>query len=423
MNLNEKGWFHKYLGIRTRINKPESEAPTELAGNKDFSLYRSIQPTGLMYGHPVIPDYLPKEQLPDASVQERMKVVLIESLLHSAQREVQLQTESDYEDFSYEFAKDLIEYYLQTFPELAGSSYTIWGKQKSKELIAEELLEKRLKVKGSLIENLWVSFFHNSLLFLDVFYFRLWMDEKDTIKTVDSLRKEKQNLRLSLLKVIAAAANADDEIQKEERKLFNMFLKSADLDAELAADARKMIDDKLTVDDVDIPTVDSWILKKYFLELAILAVWADQVVAEEEREFINKLSKKLGFSEEETESSMVAIESFVLSHWDEMGFFLKNKDYAIVGKLFMKQMGKVATKNKDRIATEIKESKELMELMTASVNRELTPDEKEKVRAQLVDILKMLPTFVIIALPGTFLTLPILLKILPKSALPSAFQE
>jgi hypothetical protein len=35
----------------------------------------------------------------------------------------------------------------------------------------------------------------------------------------------------------------------------------------------------------------------------------------------------------------------------------------------------------------------------------------------------MLPTFVIIALPGSFLTLPLLLKILPKDTLPTEFQN
>jgi hypothetical protein len=41
----------------------------------------------------------------------------------------------------------------------------------------------------------------------------------------------------------------------------------------------------------------------------------------------------------------------------------------------------------------------------------------------LIDILKTIPTFVIIALPGTFITLPLLIKLLPKSAFPSAFSE
>jgi hypothetical protein len=273
-----------------------------------------------------------------------------------------------------------------------------------------------------LIDNFWESFFHNSLLFLDVFYFREWISDRSKLTTVDSLRQEKENMRFALLKLIAAAANADQVIQEEERKLFEIFLKSAHLDAARTKEARQFIDDGLTVKDIDIPK-KSWILRKYFLELAILTIWADRVVDEEEKEFIKALSTRLELSEDEMEGSMLAIESFVVTNWNEIHYLQKKRNYEVVSKLLVKRLSKVAVKNTNRIGTEIRESKELMELLSNSMSRDLTKDEKDKVRNQLIDILKMLPTFVIVALPGTFLTLPILLKVLPKSAFPSAFQE
>ena len=69
------------------------------------------------------------------------------------------------------------------------------------------------------------------------------------------------------------------------------------------------------------------------------------------------------------------------------------------------------------------ESKELMVLLHKMTKENLSDIEKSKVKAQLIDLLKTLPTFVIVALPGTFITLPLLLNILPKSAFPSAFSE
>ena len=424
MNLQEKGWFQKYLLFRNKINiSKDSEIPALTESNKDFSLYRSIQPTGLMYGHPVLPSYIKDDKLKKLAVDERMKIVFIESLLQFADYGMTAIKKSDYPDFSREFASSLTDYYLALYPELEGKATTFWGRKKEKEIIAEEILDKRLYIKGSMLENLWVSFFHNSLLFLDVFYFRKWMEDKEKIATIDQLRKEKEALRFMLLQVIAAASYADNEIERRERKLFNLFLKSADLDSKTIKKAKKLIDERLTVDDITLPELDSWIIKKYILELAILTVWADQEVADDEKEFIQQLSKRLGFSQEEMDASMVAIESFVLTNWNDIQFFLKNKDYKIVGTLLVKRISKIAGINKDRIVTEIRESKELMDLMTASVSRELTVEEKEKVRVQLIDILKLLPTFMIIALPGTFLTLPILFSVLPKSVLPSAFQE
>jgi hypothetical protein len=83
----------------------------------------------------------------------------------------------------------------------------------------------------------------------------------------------------------------------------------------------------------------------------------------------------------------------------------------------------VVKKNKDSLLQEIRESKELFELVERSKKESLTEEEKEKVRIQMIDVLKTIPAFVIIALPGTFLTLPILLKILPKEAFPTSFQD
>jgi hypothetical protein len=48
-------------------------------------------------------------------------------------------------------------------------------------------------------------------------------------------------------------------------------------------------------------------------------------------------------------------------------------------------------------------------------------DEKEKVRAQLIDVLRTIPAFVVLAMPMAFLTVPILMKVLPKNLFPSSF--
>jgi hypothetical protein len=64
---------------------------------------------------------------------------------------------------------------------------------------------------------------------------------------------------------------------------------------------------------------------------------------------------------------------------------------------------------------ELHENPEVVELLKRSRSEELTPEQKEKMRLALVQILKTIPTFLIISLPRKFLTLPVLLKILPKT--------
>ncbi len=424
MNLNDIGWLKFYIKFR---QKKQSDATAEAKNSpptlkEDQLMYRSAQPTGIMYGHPIIPTGL-SEELHSLNVQERMKLVLVENFIHTNKFDSELLKQANTEDFSYELATNLINYYLNVFPEIETNTHNIMGKMRSKEEIAEQIINKRLLTKRSPFENIWIGYFHNSLLFIDVFFFKIWSESADGLKTIDSLRKGKDGIRLVLLKIIAAAANADNQIEKEERKLFTMFLKSARLDKESESEARKFIDSNISLDDIDFPEMDSWLLKKYFLEIAILTAWSDKTVNKAEHRFVNELGSKLGFTSEEVEDSFAAIEVFVLTNWDEIRFYLTNKDAQVVGKLFTDRLVRIAKKNKNRIVTEMKESKELMELLTVATKRKLSDEEKEKVRAQLIDLLKILPTFVLIALPGTFLTLPILLKILPKSAFPSAFQN
>ena len=71
---------------------------------------------------------------------------------------------------------------------------------------------------------------------------------------------------------------------------------------------------------------------------------------------------------------------------------------------------------------ELMESGELVKLLSQSTLRELSPEEKHKVKDQLLDICKSIPSLTIFMLPGGSLLLPILVKLIPK-LLPSAFHE
>ena len=220
-----------------------------------------------------------------------------------------------------------------------------------------------------------------------------------------------------------AASYADSALQDEEKELFGQLLESVQISAKRRNYLGQLLKTGHSLDSIDLSTIDEWILQKYFLELAILFVWADQIVTEEEKVFIGKLGKKLGFDNEEIERSMAAIESFVVANWGKVSFLQEKNNFNVISEQFIKRISKVVNKNKQMISTEIRESKELMQLLMKSTKEDLTPEEQIMVRNQLIDILKILPTFVIIALPGSFLTLPLLMKILPDSALPSAFRK
>ncbi len=71
---------------------------------------------------------------------------------------------------------------------------------------------------------------------------------------------------------------------------------------------------------------------------------------------------------------------------------------------------------------EIKQSKELVQLIGKSTTQDLSDEEKEKVKNQLLDIFKSIPALAIFLLPGGAILLPLAIKYIPN-LLPSAFNE
>jgi hypothetical protein len=141
-----------------------------------------------------------------------------------------------------------------------------------------------------------------------------------------------------------------------------------------------------------------------------------------EKDFLLKFCDFLHIPREELNETIVSIEQFVLNHTDKISF-LQNKNavehlYGNVSKRWIKILGR----NKDKLALELKQSKELVLLIKKSTNQELSKEEKEKVKTQFLDLLKTMPAVTIFMLPGGALLLPIVLKIIPD-LIPSAFRD
>ena len=88
----------------------------------------------------------------------------------------------------------------------------------------------------------------------------------------------------------------------------------------------------------------------------------------------------------------------------------------------IEEIKELLIKNKKRLYKELSQSKELMQLLTKSTYQKLTDEEKDKVKTQLLDILKSMPAFAVFMLPGGALLLPLLIKLIPD-ILPSSFRE
>jgi hypothetical protein len=416
MNLSEKGWFKRLISSQAGLAEDKID-------DKNEYLYKTSHNSGLIYGHPVLPKEFKSAEFLEMTLPAKLKLVLLDGFIKTAVFPSDELIPDDPDEFVHYLSESIIEYYSEVIPNKKIKDRNFWGKKLDNEEIVEALLNDRLNSDTIEIDNFWISFFNNSLLFLDVFFFGEWIVNRNEEATVQKIQQHRDDVHLLLLQVMASAAYADNTIQEEEKVLFNQFLASAHLPEKMEKAAAEYINTGVNITAVDLSPAKTWLLKKYILELAILTVWADKIVTEEEKQFIAILSDQLEFSREELEKSMVAIESFVLSNWGNIPFLQSKNSFDDIRARFLERISEVIHQNQNRISSEIKESKELMKLLTKANETDLNEEEQIKVRTELIDILKTLPTFVIIALPGSFLTLPLLLKLLPKGTLPTALED
>jgi len=416
LDPTERGWLAKYSEIRSTI--PFSEKVDRVEG-KEQKLYAHLHDSGILYGHPI---KLPLELELDMKhwpVKERMKLILAEAFIASGLIMNPDFIGKDAVNLEDRFGVSILEFYSNYRPELTKKSFLPFKKRNTPLDQAELIFDRRIQVKAQWNAGFWRGFFHNILLFVDLIHYIDWIQSGDD-RPNDMLSRKSFEIRWDALKLIALATKVDD-LGKNERRLFDFFVESAEFDKNYRQKAQKLIVKDFSIKDLSIDKNNSWLRRKYFLELAILSLWADRKISKNEEAFLLELSEHLGFDETERDSSILSVQSFVMNNWDKIHYLQDKQNFFILRKHVTTRMTKVAKKYTSEIKQEIQESKDLMNLLKLANTRELSTQEKEQVRMQLYDILKTIPAFVIFALPFSFLTIPVLMKIIPKSAFPSSF--
>ena len=422
MKPNEKGWLAEYLSFRKELLGGLIEE-SKKSSHPEHSLYRVIQPTGLMYGHAV--EVLDHPASKDWDEKDRMKILLAESLISSSLlfNDKPVKNSEDLSEVMTKTLDSIANFYNNIFPELATPSKTLFGRRKTPLELAEKILDKRIANTSRFTGSFWAQFFHNSLLFLDIFIFGQWIHTNADRIVSDFFKYEREELRFSIIKIIAAASHANRTIEFEEWKLLEFFLQSAELSVQKKKEAKEIFEHGIEIDAINLPTNNSWILKKFFLEMAILTIWADKKVERTEEDFLEKLCRYLEFSAEDLENSLIAIEGFVLEHWEELGYLQNKQDFNQVSENFIKRLSKLTENNKNRIISEVQDSNRLMDLLKKAKSTELEEAEKQEIQELMLTVLKTIPTFVIISLPQRYLTLPVLMKILPSSIFSESLKD
>jgi hypothetical protein len=160
----------------------------------------------------------------------------------------------------------------------------------------------------------------------------------------------------------------------------------------------------------------------YLLDLTCMAIYSDEKIEIDELSFLSKLGLQLNLKDHQIQTSVEFLFEFVFIHKKNIDYFHFSNPLNHFYKNNQKTVKLLLSRNKNRLSKEIIQSKELVYLITQSTKRELSSEEKNKVKAQLYDIFKSIPSLAIFALPGGGVLLPIIIKFIPQ-LLPSAFNE
>jgi uncharacterized membrane protein YebE (DUF533 family) len=94
-----------------------------------------------------------------------------------------------------------------------------------------------------------------------------------------------------------------------------------------------------------------------------------------------------------------------------------------LGRAMERNLDRVLRRNISALGTELAQTGDMARLLALSTRRNLTADESARVRQQLVDLAKAVPSLALVAAPGGTVLLPVLAKVLPFSILPSSFED
>jgi hypothetical protein len=393
INPSAPGWIDKYFSKQKVAN--------HAIYTDEDSFYHAIRKTGFIYGH--IVSFETKAAIETKGlVQNEIPKVALLNTLHAIYG---LTLKND-------DAETFIIKVLNFYDEMNPKGFNLFKKvlpngRSSWEL--EKIIDQRVQTNIDIISKNFSHIVTNALLFVDVLAFRQYLLHGNI---PDKYLKKIEEAVISLvslaLKTKSSKSNYDDLLIKlfEASVRYSKFSKV----------------DVQNLKDLHLDYFASNLEKYYLIDMAGMALWSDGLIENEEVYFLHKLAELIGVRDIFVSDSMQSTNAFITLHKKEIPYF----NYSNPVKHFYDQATQsvvtLITRNKNRLVKEIMQSKELMVLLALSTRRDLDDKEKKKVKKQLLDICKSIPSLTIFLLPGGGLLLPILIKFIPKM-LPSAFNE
>ncbi|GLB51688.1 hypothetical protein NBRC110019_07270 [Neptunitalea chrysea] len=390
MNPSASGWIHKYLTYKDEINM--------LKNDDDSLFYPKLKLCGFIYGSSV---FCVNDNFEDLilTTEEITKINLFAALYNV-----------------YYTTRKTDEHFITTcvafYEQLKKESFSLlpdFFSDKKNESQLEKIIAKRVLFDSNIITKNFSSVLTNALLYIDVLAFKKYLE----VENHDSVLYVKE-LETVIENVVIATISTKKEKSTYDKQLLKLF------EASLRYHEH-YVNRKLTYEEhLDFLTND--LEKRYLLDMTCMTVWDDKNLEIAEIDYIKNLGNYLNISNEEINKSILTVYDFFDTNKEDLKY-LNNpnpvKNFYDNSSTMVKNL---ITRNSKRLLLELSQSKELVVLLSKSTSKELNTEEKQKVKEQLLDICKTIPSLAIFLLPGGSVLLPLLIKFIPK-LLPSAFDD
>ncbi len=401
-----KNWIQKYFQLLE--NKVFSLESISENHQKEESFQSLASKTGLIYGIPSSFIYFTNVSSDTFTNEEKLKLLLFEALLYSY-----------LQGLKEPFDKKLFIQSLKSF--YSENEESNWFNKVFKTSEVEQLeitLSSRIQIDTPIFEsNYWLNYLSNCFVFLDVILFQEFLQKK-----IVSLNSKYSTYVTYVMKGIIYMAYSDNKIESKEQRLLANFLSCTQLEKESKLQIETFINNGISQSDFNLTKIDNPLLLGIIFELGLLIAHKSLASFSLERKSINDFGYFLGLSTQNINESEIRSNLFLLEKQQESSSFYFESRSSLAFQGFSNRWIRILGRNKDKLISELKESKELVALIQKSTTKELTKKEKEMVKNQFMDILKSVPSIGIFLLPGGALLLPLILKIVPD-LLPSSFKE
>lgn len=391
MNPSTQGWIDK-LQLQSKLFFEEIKSWNEQ------DLYYTLLESGFIYGTNVncINPYLKSELT--YTQEELAKLNLVYALMQVYQSKKNDGAE----------IKKITEFYTHITTS-SKSSFTISFSAKNEAKELEKIIHHRIQPKGGLLQKNFSKLLTNAMLFIDVLCFQLWLEHPE------KLNKFAIQLEGMLINLVYLAIQEKTKLGKFEVLIMKLLQSSLRYE-------KQTHNEMLAFDEISFDLLYNYALKRYAVDLICMTIYSDEFIEVSESEFVFRLAKKVNLANEEVEKAVAELQDFVQEHKSKIAYFNYKNPLQTFYNRTQRNTQVLLRRNKKRLIQEIMESKELFLLLKASTVRDLNNNEKQKVKEQLFDIFKSIPSLAIFTLPGGGILLPIIIRFIPK-LLPSSFNE